>query len=297
MSEARSYRFADSNRPGLLLGLSARQAIPVIVGAVPRPRAPDAVAPAGRSHRPGRRFGRGVRAVAWHPARRDARPWRPALRAAGDPSPAVGPTITARRQHQRMRCPSASRPRAPRTVRPSARGRPGQGRRHGDRGAAGPRPRVPARRRGRAGRDARRLGCCALTVRPRAVAGAPGRVAGVGHPVGSDAHRAFLDAVGIDPRRHDPAVADYLALVDEQAPVTIAHEVLVAVTVDQRRVRARRSMKSPLGAAVDALSDESRRLRHGSTPPASRRPSVSALELSAAVRVRSDPTAPLRSRR
>ncbi len=34
MSDARAYRFADSNRPGLLLGLSARQAVPMIVGAV-----------------------------------------------------------------------------------------------------------------------------------------------------------------------------------------------------------------------------------------------------------------------
>ena len=29
-SEPRSYRFSDSQRPGLLLGLGARQAIPVI---------------------------------------------------------------------------------------------------------------------------------------------------------------------------------------------------------------------------------------------------------------------------
>ena len=32
MTEARSYRFGDANRPGLLLGLSARQAVPVIAG-------------------------------------------------------------------------------------------------------------------------------------------------------------------------------------------------------------------------------------------------------------------------
>ncbi|MGH9268073.1 MAG: hypothetical protein ACRD0D_07840, partial [Acidimicrobiales bacterium] len=30
--EARSYRFSDSQRPGLLLGLGAHQAIPVIAG-------------------------------------------------------------------------------------------------------------------------------------------------------------------------------------------------------------------------------------------------------------------------
>ena len=29
---ARSYRFGDANRPGLLLGLGARQAVPVIAG-------------------------------------------------------------------------------------------------------------------------------------------------------------------------------------------------------------------------------------------------------------------------
>ena len=31
---ARSYRFGDSSRPGLLLGMSGRQSVPLIVGVV-----------------------------------------------------------------------------------------------------------------------------------------------------------------------------------------------------------------------------------------------------------------------
>jgi hypothetical protein len=64
------------------------------------------------------------------------------------------------------------------------------------------------------------------------------------HAVGSDTHRDFLASIGVPCRADVPATADYLALVDQQAPVTVAHDILVTVTVDQRRVRARRSSTS-----------------------------------------------------
>ena len=110
------------------------------------------------------------------------------------------------------------------------------------------------------------------------------------HPVGAQGHCDFLDTVDIHSRATEPEVADYLALVDQQAPVTVAHEVLLSVTVDQRRVRRRRGSRH-LDAALDALGDELRlfgtRLDAAglrATPP------LSPLELSAAVRTRSDPT-------
>jgi hypothetical protein len=110
------------------------------------------------------------------------------------------------------------------------------------------------------------------------------------HPVGSDEHRAFLDTIGLRSRAGEPAVADYIGLVDEQAPVTIAHEVLVAVTVDQRKVRARRRAGSRLTAAVDTLAEELRLFsaRLDAAGLWVEGP-LSALEVSAAVRVRSDP--------
>lgn len=110
------------------------------------------------------------------------------------------------------------------------------------------------------------------------------------HPVTSDTHRAFLDAVGVQQRRDQPTTADYLALVDEQAPVTIAHEVLVAVTIDQRRIRARRRAGAGLAVAVEALRDELRlftaRLEAAGLVVDA---PLSALELSTAGRLRSDP--------
>lgn len=110
------------------------------------------------------------------------------------------------------------------------------------------------------------------------------------HPVGSDRHREFLTSVGITDRHDDPAVADYLALLDQQAPVTVAHDVLLTITVDQRRVRQRRTVASRLTLAIDALTDEVRLFAArldaaGLTVTAPLVP----MELSAAIRVRSDP--------
>ncbi len=110
------------------------------------------------------------------------------------------------------------------------------------------------------------------------------------HPVTSAAHVDFLESVGIRGRRDDPASLDYLALVDEQAPVTIAHDVLVTITADLRKIRTRRSITSRFGAGVETLMDEVRLFAArldaaGLTVD----PPLDAIELSAAIRVRSDP--------
>src|SRR5205823_5370463 len=85
------------------------------------------------------------------------------------------------------------------------------------------------------------------------------------------------------------AAADYDELLATLAPVTIAHEVLVTVNVDVRRVRAPRG-RAPVGAAIDVLADEVRLLV---SRLASAGLSVGAplppLELSTAIRLRSDP--------
>ena len=109
------------------------------------------------------------------------------------------------------------------------------------------------------------------------------------HPVGDGAHREFLTSLdALDSTV--PAAADYRALLDQQTPATVAHEVIVAVTVDQRKVRVRHATTSRLPAAIDTLTDELRlfaaRLETaglGVDPP------LSPAELSAAIRLRSDP--------
>ena len=291
MSEARTYRFADASRPGLLLGLGARQAAPLIAGIVtlavvlqtPLPPLLGALGPVGGGVLA---FGR----------------WR------GTPIaetliPGVG--LYGRRSIGRARwvCPSLI----------------GDNTRHGL-----PRPlhglelleptdaRVGVVRDHRAGTvtGVLRVGgygfpLAGPTEQDAMLAGWGSALSPFGreqspvrqivwqewaHPVTSDTHRAFLHSVGLLDRRNDPAVADYLALVDEQAPVTVAHDVLVAVTVEQRRVRVRRTSRSRLHTAIDALVVElrlfARRLEAAGltvTGP------LSALELSAAARVRSDP--------
>jgi hypothetical protein len=109
------------------------------------------------------------------------------------------------------------------------------------------------------------------------------------HAVGSQEHHEFLVELGVAGR--DSAVArDYLALVEQQGAASVRHDVLISVTVDQRRVRRRRAM-APFDAAVDALLDEVRLLadRLGSAGLVVDEP-LSPAELSTAVRLRSDPT-------
>ena len=75
-----------------------------------------------------------------------------------------------------------------------------------------------------------------------------------------------------------------------QGAATVRHEVLITVTVDQRRVR-RRKATHPLDAAIEALVDEVRLFsdRLGSAGVTVDDP-LNPAELSASVRLRSDPT-------
>ena len=111
------------------------------------------------------------------------------------------------------------------------------------------------------------------------------------HPVTSAAHADFLRSVGVHQRATDTATADYLDLIEHQAPVTVAHEVLVTVTIALRKVRARRTSRSRLHAAIDVLVDELR-LFSGRLDAAglSVDEPLDAVALSAAIRVRSDPS-------
>jgi hypothetical protein len=107
------------------------------------------------------------------------------------------------------------------------------------------------------------------------------------HPVGVAAHRSFL--ANVQPAEVTKASADYDELLAVQDPTTIAHEVLVTVTVDLRRVRAGRT-RTTLAAGLAALSDETRLLcsrieSAGMTVDGV----LSARELPIAVRLRSDP--------
>jgi hypothetical protein len=74
------------------------------------------------------------------------------------------------------------------------------------------------------------------------------------HPVGMHAHQAFLVERGVR-ERDDPLTRDYLGLVDTHAGTAITHDLLIAVTVDQRRIRSRRAT-SATAAAMEALCDE-----------------------------------------
>ena len=169
--EARTYRFGDANRPGLVLGLSTRQAVPMIAGVLwlagtlqtPLPWPVGLVGPAaGLTVAFGRLRGSplaetvvpGIRLVALKRFNRHR--WvQPPLLGEGDPalpeamprSQHAGGTGT-RRRYAGLR----------RGTGPSYRLCVGRGSRT--------RPRVPASGKRRAGRDAVALGRCALAVRP-----------------------------------------------------------------------------------------------------------------------------------
>lgn len=290
----RSYRFGDANRPGLLLGLGARQAIPVLIGVMwlalilqtSLPAVLGVVGPAvGLTVAFGRWRGSPlsetlVPGVALLTRRRAGRArWlRPPLLGDSDSAlPAVmrglelldlSPSDTtsgAVVRDRRFGTVTAM-------VRVSARGFPLASDAEQDAMVA---------RWGAALSPFARERSPVVRVTWQEWA----------HPVGSDQHRAFLSSVGIEDRACDPVVADYLALLDQQAPVTVAHDVLVAVTVDQKRVRSRRTQTSRFDAAVGALNDELRLFAArldaaGLTVSAP----LGATDLSAAVRIRSDPT-------
>ncbi|MBI5738875.1 MAG: hypothetical protein HY997_23690 [Mycolicibacterium neoaurum] len=296
--EVRSYRFSDSQRPGLLLGLSARQAVPVIAGVLflagilQTPIHP-VVGVAGPVLASVVAFGRwrgaalsetlvpGVRL--WMARRCGRRRWlRPPL--LGDNSPHALPhalqgleliDVPADRADQAAGM-AAVRDRRAGTVTAVLRVHG-----HGFSLAS-------------ASEQDAMLAAWSSALSPFARERSP--VSNVtwqewAHPIGSEAHREFLVSIGVHSRADDPPTADYLALVDQQAPVTVAHDILVTVTIDQRRVRARRSATSRFAAALDALTDEVRLFsdRLDAAGLTVDQP-LTPVELSAALRVRSDPT-------
>lgn len=291
-SEARTYRFGDAARPGLLLGLSGRQAIPLVAGVlslavVLQTPLPPPVGLIGPLLGAGLAWGRWrglpisetlTAAIALYGRRAiGMRRWvRPPL--LGDnthhalPAPLRGLELLAPNDNDAgiLRDHTTGSVTAVLGVRA-----------HGFPLAAS------------TAQDSM-LASWGSALSPFAREGSPVRQVvwhEWSHPVTSDTHMAFLDAIGVTQRRAgSPAVADYVALVDEQSPVTIAHEVLIALTVDERKVRARRSSTSRLATAVDTLIDEAALFRDRlEAAGLDVDGPLSPLELSAAGRVRSDP--------
>lgn len=77
-------------------------------------------------------------------------------------------------------------------------------------------------------------------------------------PTGVSGHRAFLDSLESG-RVTSRARDDYELLLESQDPFTISHEVLLTLTVELRRVRARRG-RSQITSAITALLEETRTL-------------------------------------
>jgi hypothetical protein len=90
----------------------------------------------------------------------------------------------------------------------------------------------------------------------------------------------------------DEALADYLALADQQAAVSMTHQVLIAVTVDQRRVRTRGQRHgSRLESALVGLAEEMELFRSRLEVAGLRvHGPLSRSQLAAAIRERSDPS-------
>lgn len=109
------------------------------------------------------------------------------------------------------------------------------------------------------------------------------------HPVGVGTHRQFLSGL-INRPTTTGAARDYDELLQALDPSTIAHEVLVTVTVDLRRVRARRGV-TQVETGIDVLAGELALLAARlSTAGLVVSPPLSPVELATAIRLRSDPT-------
>lgn len=108
------------------------------------------------------------------------------------------------------------------------------------------------------------------------------------HPAGVADHRRFLDTVSA-PSIHHGACGDYDQLLLDQSPFSIEHEVLLTLTVELRRVRKRRGADHRR-TAIDALTDETRQfcLRLESSGFDAEAP-LTCAELSSALRRRCDP--------
>ncbi|MGE3448819.1 MAG: SCO6880 family protein [Microbacteriaceae bacterium] len=290
MGEPRVYRFGDASRPGLLLGVSARQAIPVIAGVmvlaiVLQTPVPPLVGLAGPLVGGALAFGRwrGLpltealvpgAGLLWRQATR-TRGWaRPPL--TGDNSSTGLPAqLRALELVERDGAVGVVHDRAAATVSAVIRVRG-----HGFPLAA------PAEQDDL-------LAAWGAALSPFAREGVPVRQIvwqEWAHPVSSDTHRVFLGGAETPARRDDPKVADYLALLDAQSPVTVAHDTLMTVTVDIARVRPGRTARSRLAVAVDTLIEEVRLLA-GRLDAAGLETAgpLTAVELSAAIRMRSDP--------
>lgn len=113
------------------------------------------------------------------------------------------------------------------------------------------------------------------------------------HPKGVASHRQLV-ATRLSARRaphpDERGLDDYDGLLSQQAPITVAHEVTLTVTVDQGRVRRRRNLNA-FDAAVVALGEElelfTQRLDGAGMAPSA---PLSPSEVTALVRMRSDPS-------
>lgn len=107
-------------------------------------------------------------------------------------------------------------------------------------------------------------------------------------PIGVAGHRRFLDSIS-EADRTDAARIDYELLLETQEPYTIAHEVLITLTVELRRVRTRRG-KTQTESAVEAALDEAKMLSTRLEAAGLRVESLLDLgALTEAIRQRSDP--------
>ena len=76
-------------------------------------------------------------------------------------------------------------------------------------------------------------------------------------PCGLGEHERFLNS-HIGPRANSAAVDSYRELLSDAGPMSVGHEALVTVTVDQRRVKGGRSRSGSQDDIVNALLEELR---------------------------------------
>jgi hypothetical protein len=106
-------------------------------------------------------------------------------------------------------------------------------------------------------------------------------------PADRVAHRAFLESTDIAERAAEPAVSDYLALVEHQTARELAHEVLISLSIDLRRIRRRQ-----LHDADEVLAEELRVLQlRLESAGITVEPPMTAVEVTACLQVRSEPFA------
>ncbi len=294
---ARTYQFGDASRPGLLVGLAGRQAVPLIVGVlwlavVMQTSAPPALSLAGPVIAVVVAFGRvrgaplaevAVPALRLGVARlRRRRVWvRSSLLGAGPGYEHDVPAVLAGLELLEVPVTWLTRPIGVGVIRDRRDGTVTAVVRAQGRGfplAAPDEQDALLASWGAALAPFARERCAVVRVCWQEWA----------HAVGVDGHREFLADLGVT-ATSDDNTADYLDLVDTQARATVTHDVLLAVTVDQRRVRNRRTT-SALDAAVETLLDEVHLFneRLATAGLATGEPLAPA-ELCEAVRLRSDP--------